>query len=130
MSLTLATPARNASVDGRTALANSGKLKIRAGSTVLATFTLPATAFNAASAGSATARGGDGTNPIGAGNPLSVNAGAAGTADNYQVTTGADVLLWDGSVGQGSGDLSLDNTNIANGQAVKVTAWTHSQPAS
>ncbi len=127
MAITLGTTARNDSVAARTALANSGKLKIKnGGGTVLATFTLPATAFGTPSSGSATARGGDGTNPISSGNPLTVNASVTGTAASYDVTTGADAVLWSGSVGS---DMTLNNTSITSGQEVKVEGWTHSQPA-
>jgi hypothetical protein len=127
MALTLGTDARNASVNGRTALVNGGSLKIKAGSTVLATITLPATAFNAAASGSATARGADGTNPVSSGNPLTdASADAAGTATVYDACDSGGNVEWSGAVGA---ELTLDNAVIAAGQEVKVTGWTHSQPA-
>lgn len=136
MAITLETGARNAAcdavVDRVDAGAGPGKLKIREGTTVLCTITLEDPAFEAAgtnAAGAARAFGADGTNPVSSGNPLSANAGAAGVADNYQVTRSDDTLEWSGTVGEGSGDLSLDNTDINNGQEVRVTSWTHTAPA-
>lgn len=125
MALTLSTKARNASVDARTALldegAAAGKLVIRASTTVLATVTLNDPAFGAAAAGSATA----------AGLPKTVQGTAAGAADNYQATDSDDEVMWSGTVSAsgGGGDLQLDNVNIAVGQDVTITSWTHSQPA-
>jgi hypothetical protein len=127
---TLSTVARNAACDAVTALAGGGKLKIKDSAVVLATLTLPATSHDAAVAGVATMRGGDGTNPIGAGNPLEGTGAADGVADNYDITTAADAVLWSGTVGQGSGELDLVNVNIATGQPIELTSGSHTQPAS
>lgn len=137
MALTLGTPARNAACDAVVDLPDGGspgKLKIKESTTELAVFTLSNPAFEAAgtaSPGSARAIGGDDTNPVTSGNPLTTNAVAAGTADNYDVTDSADTVIWSGVVTGtgGGGDLELDNTSIANGQEVRITAWTHAQPA-
>ena len=53
------------------------------------------------------------------------SANAAGTATHFRIYTGpgGTVCGIQGSVGQGSGDLSLDNTTIAVGQVVTVTAF-------
>jgi hypothetical protein len=54
-------------------------------------------------------------------------AGAAGTAAHYRLyNNGTSVCSEQGSVGQGSGDLSLDNVSIASGQVVTVTQWDRS----
>jgi hypothetical protein len=51
-------------------------------------------------------------------------AAAGGTAAHYRIYDSAGTTCHEqGSVGLGSGDLSLDNTNIANGQTVTVTAY-------
>jgi hypothetical protein len=53
------------------------------------------------------------------------SADAAGTAAHFRLykTDGSTCVL-QGSVGQGSGDLSLDNTVLAVGQTVTITAFT------
>lgn len=125
MAITLEDVARNAANDAVVGLCDvggTGKLKIREGATVLAEFALAATAFGASVAGSATANG----------LPLGTTGIAAGTADNYQVTQNDDTLLWSGTASGtgGGGDLELDNPVIAVSQAVNITSWAHSQPAS
>ena len=81
----------------------------------LATMTLPQDWLNAASGGSKTLSGTwtDGT------------ADAAGTADFFRIFeyTGATCHV-QGTVTQGGADLSLDNTVIAAGQVVTITAFT------
>jgi hypothetical protein len=123
MAITLETVARNAACDAVVDLADAGTgagiLRIRAGSTTLCDIELSDPAFGAASNGVATASG----------LPLSGTAVASGTADNYQVLDSAEGLKWSGTVGQGSGDLSLDNTSIASSQTVNITSWTHTAPA-
>jgi len=88
-------------------------------------------ASGTAAVGSARAIGGDGTNPIAGGNPLSTTAGAGGTADSYEATNSAGTRRWSGTVTTtgGGGDLQLNNPVLANGQQVQLTAWTHAQPA-
>lgn len=134
MAITLETIARNAACAATSALANGGTLRLRsAGGTTLCDIPLPATAFGAPSNGVATARGGDGTNPISSGNPLE-GTGAAGAATgtaatNYQVLDDNDDVQWSGSVGTSGADLNLVNTSIAENQPVEITGWTHTQPA-
>lgn len=50
---------------------------------------------------------------------------AGGTAGYFRIydSTGT-TCHFQGSVGQGSGDLSLDNTVIANGQAITISTFT------
>lgn len=43
---------------------------------------------------------------------------------NSQATKDGTTCFMQGSVGQGTGDLQLDNTNIASGQQVTITAFT------
>ena len=117
MALTLSTEARNASVDARTALVNGGNVIIKTGGGVtLATIALAATAFDAASSGSATARGGDGTNPVSAGNPLTdASADASGTAATYDVRTSGNAVRWSGTCGTSGTDMILDSVSITAG---------------
>jgi hypothetical protein len=50
---------------------------------------------------------------------------AAGTAAHFRIKDNAGTTCHlQGTVGQGSGDMSLDNTNIANGQTVTVNSFT------
>lgn len=107
-----------------TALANGGTLRLRDGTTTVCDISLAATAFDA-SGGVATARGADGTNPIGTGNPLSAAASAAGDVDGYQVLSSGAAVLWSGD----ADELTLVNTNVASGQTVSITSWTFAVPA-
>ena len=57
------------------------------------------------------------------------SADGAGTAAHFrvynsQVTKDGTTCFMQGSVAQGSGDLSLDNTNIASGQQVTINTFT------
>jgi hypothetical protein len=61
---------------------------------------------------------------------LSGTAVASGTAGWFRAADSNDVNRIDGSVGEGSGDLSLDNTDIGTGQTVTVTGWTVTVAAS
>lgn len=120
------TLACDAIVDSLDAGAGAATIKIYTGSqpadaddaasgTLLATITMSDPAFAAAVAGAAAAD----TSPA-----LSAVAGAAGTAGWFRAADSNDANRIDGSVGEGSGDLSLDNTDIAVGQTVTVTGWT------
>lgn len=91
-----------------------------ASGTLLATIALSDPAFGAAAAGVATAD----ITPA-----LSVTAGATGTAGWFRAADSADANRIDGDVGEGSGTLNLDNTDIVNGQTVTVTGWTVTVPA-
>jgi len=91
-----------------------------ASGTLLVTINLDGTAaFGAGSNGVATAD----NSPA-----LSGVAGNSGTAGWFRAADSTDANRIDGSVGEGSGDLSLDNTDIASGQTVTVTSWTVTQP--
>lgn len=127
MSVTHATAVRTAIadtvVDGADAGSSFGKLKIRAGATVLAIIILQDPAFGPASAGAASLLG----------VPLSVAAiaGAPSNADNFQVTDSDDNVKFSGSVTAtgGGGDLTLDNVSITAGQTVTVSSGTYTAPA-
>lgn len=55
----------------------------------------------------------------------SASASGSGVAASFRIyDSGLAACHIQGSVGQGSGDLSLDNTNIASGQTVTVNTFT------
>lgn len=128
MSVLLQEGPRNDSVDARTARADGGTLRLRQGSTTICDIDLATQAFEAASSGSAAARGGDDANPIGSGNPLTGTASADATTgiDNYQVLNSSAGLEWEGDVGA---EMTLSATIVGTGTEISVTSWTHSQPA-
>jgi len=83
--------------------------------TVLATMTLPSDWMNAASAGSKTKLG----------TWQDASADDAGTADFFRLfASDGTTCHMQGTCGQGTGDLQLDNTSITAGQSVTVTAFT------
>lgn len=120
---------RNASLDAVNALINSGLVEIRTGAaaavdsaptgTVLATFTLGATAFTAASAGSSSAN-----------LPAAVTASATGTAAHYVVKDSGGNVERNGTAGTSGTDMILNSTAITSGDAVEITSWTFTQPGS
>jgi hypothetical protein len=62
--------------------------------------------------------------------PLSSTASAAGTAGYYRILDSAGTTChMQGSVTAtgGGGDLTVDNTSIANGQTVQITGWTFNE---
>lgn len=123
MAQTLTNAARSAAADAVVDLVDggpgAGKLKIyTSGAALLVTITLSDPAFGAAANGVATA----------AGLPLTGTASGTGTADNIEVTTSADTIIWSGTLA--AAGVSLNNTSIASGQDVTITAWTYTQPAS
>lgn len=120
MAIRYATAAKQAGVAAIVARANGGTLRIREGTTVRVDIPLEAVAFDVTD-GVATARGEDGANPIGVGNPLSATASAVGAWDNYQVLNSSDGLEWDDQDGS---ELTLSTV----GDTVTITAWTHTIP--
>lgn len=127
MAIQLATSTRNARLDAiETDAGTSAVLKIRTGAqpadcgtadsgTVLATLNLPSDWMAAASGGTKAKSG----------TWQDASADASGTAAHFRVykSDGTTCIL-QGSCGIGSGDLQLDNTNIAVTQVVTVTAFT------
>jgi hypothetical protein len=124
----LSPAARNARLDAiETTIGTAPTLEIRTGAapadcaaadtgSVLATLTLPSDWMAAASGGSK-AKAGTWTG----------TASGTGTAGHFRIKQGATCHL-QGSVGMGSGDLSLDNTSIASGQAVTIATFALSDP--
>lgn len=119
---------RNALLDSiETTIGASPKLQIRTGAqpvdcaaaasgTLLAELPLPADFMNAASAGVKTLLG-----------SWTVAAAAAGTAAHYRIMNNAGTVCHEqGSITAtgGGGELQLDNTSIAAGQTVTITAKT------
>jgi hypothetical protein len=143
MAIAISTALRDQIIDGIVNAAaginfDSGSLEIRTGAapgpdaadggTLLADITLPADAFGASSTGTASK----------AGTWEDTSADAAGTAAHFRIkqtgdaggATGATDERIEGTVGQGSGDIDLDNTNIAAGQTVTITSFDLTMPAS
>ncbi len=133
MAITKTTAALNTALEsGLDAAFNSGKFRIYSGAapgasavatgTLLADITLPADAFSAAAAA---AKAKNGT--------WSTTGAAAGTAGYFRIITSTDTnantqneARIEGTVtatGDG-GDVTLDNTSIAVGQSVTMTAFT------
>jgi hypothetical protein len=130
----LSTAARNAGTDGVVDLIDSGgagTIRIRTSTqptnvgdadtgTLLGTLTFNATAFGASSAGTATA----------AAITSDTNADASGTAGHFRIYTGAGAIHSDGTCGQGSGDLSFDNSVVVAGGTIASSAFTVTTPIS
>ena len=121
---------RNARLDAITSVIGAtAKLRIYSGSapatcataasgTLLAELPWSAALAAAASAGVLTLN-----------NPPNQNAAAGGTAGYYRIYDSAGTTCHEqGTVGQGSGDLSLVNTVITAGQPVTITSWTKTEP--
>jgi hypothetical protein len=127
MAITLGTAARNAACNAVVDLvdAGSGAGKIRfksAGATVIAEIVFDDPAFGNAATGVATAAG--------TLNGAGVAAAGAGTVmTTFDVTDSDNTVVWSGTVGNGSGDIDVDNTTIADGQVITLSSFTHTQPA-
>jgi hypothetical protein len=124
MALQYAEALRNAQLDAiESHIGTSPVLEIRTGAppanvaaadsgSLLATLSLPSDWLANAAAGAIVKAG-----------TWSVAATAAGTAGHFRIKTSGAVAKMQGTCGQGSGDMSLDNTNIAVDQVVTVTAF-------
>lgn len=125
MSLQESVAVRNARLDAiETQIGATAVLKIFTGSVpancaaadpagLLCTVTLPADWMSNAAAGVKAKLG-----------TWSGTAAAGGTAASFRLyASDGTTCGLQGTVGQGSGDLSLDNTNIANGQTVTVNSF-------
>jgi hypothetical protein len=127
MAMQFSTAVRNAALDAmETAIGTGPTLEIRSGAapatcataasgTVLATMALPSD-WMAAASGGAKALLGTWSDP---------SADAAGTAGHFRINQGGTCHC-QGSVTAtgGGGDLTLDNTSMAAGQAVVITGFT------
>ncbi len=127
MALQFSVACRNGRLDAiETELGSSPILKIRSGAppadcatadsgTVGATFNLPSDAMAAASSGSKAKSG----------TWQDTSADATITAGHWRLyKSDGTTCVAQGTCGQGSGDLSLDNTSIVAGQSVTITAFT------
>jgi hypothetical protein len=132
MTIQLGTTYRNSLLDAfETAVGTTPILTIRTGAqpancgaansgTVLATINLPSDWLAAAASGAKAIANGPWQDTV---------ADAGGTAAHFRIhDSGGTVCHMQGSVGQGSGDLSLDNTTIVAGQTVSITAFTLTAP--
>lgn len=133
MAISIGTSARNAAVDAVVDLLDAGgagSIEIRTGAkpaapgdaatgTLLATLTLPATAFGSSVGGTAN------LNAVAA-----VNAAASGDAGYFRAKSGAGTAIFDGTVGTAGADLNLNSVTITAGGQVSITSGTFSQPAS
>lgn len=119
----------NAALDARNAELNSGTVEIRSGAaadvdsaatgTVLATLTLPATAFGAAAARSAS---------INAVTAVTAAVANAGGAVHYVAKTSGGAVSRVGTAGTSGTDMILNTLTWSIGDDVSITAWTTSQP--
>jgi hypothetical protein len=121
---------RNALLDAfETSVGTAAKLQLRTGTqpatcatadsgTLIAELTLPSDWMNDASTGSKTKLG-----------TWTGTASDGGTPAHFRVKNNAgSVTHMQGTVGQGSGDLSLDNTTITNGQTITISTFTLTAP--
>ena len=126
MSIQLSVSVRNARLDAiETAIGTSPIMKIRTGAapancatadsgTVVATLTLPSDWLAAASSGSKAKSG----------TWEDTAADADGTAAHFRIyDSGGSTCHLQGTVGVGSGDLQVDNSAFATGQAFTITAF-------
>lgn len=90
-----------------------------AAGTLLATVTLPATTFGAASGGTITA------------NSISAVTGAAtGDIGHFRVLDGDGTVVEDSdSVGTSGTELEVNTVTVTSGESVEITAWTVTMPA-
>lgn len=88
--------------------------------TLLGTLTFSDPAFGAASSGTATASA----------ITSDTNADASGTAGHFRVKDSDGNIVFDGTCGQGSGDLSFDNSSIVAGGTIACTSFTLTVPIS
>lgn len=89
-----------------------------ASGTTLVTITLNSAPFGASSSETITLNG----------LTLSANAAASGTAGYFRIVDGSAVCHVQGTCGQGSGDLSFNNTAIVSPQTVQITGFTITAP--
>jgi hypothetical protein len=121
---------RNAMLDAfEDSVGTAAKLQLRTGAqpatcatadsgTLIAELTLPSDWMNDASTGSKTKLG-----------TWTGTASSGGTPAHFRVKNSAGATThMQGTVGQGSGDLSLDNTTITNGQTITISTFTLTAP--
>lgn len=127
MPVQLSVAARNARLDAiESTIGTTPTMEIRSGpppadcaaadsGTLLATITLPSDWMAAASGG---------VKAIANGPWQDTSADGSGAAAHFRIKSSGGTVHLQGTVGQGSGDLSLDNTTLVAGQTVSVTGVT------
>ena len=129
MAIKLAVLTRNARLDAiETEIGTAPILKLRTGAapadcaaadsgTVLCSMTLPSDWMDAAATGQKAKSAGAWSGTA---------SGGGGTIEHFRIYVGpgGTVCKMQGTVGLGSGDLSLDNNVVADGQTITVTAFT------
>jgi hypothetical protein len=135
MAFRLSTAARNAANDAIVDLidggAGAGTIAIRTGAqptnvgdadsgTLLGTLTFSDPAFGASSTGAASASA----------ITSDTSADASGTAGHFRIKDSSPAILFDGTCGQGSGDLSFDNSVIVAGGTIAISSFTVTTPIS
>lgn len=133
MAYRLATDTRNkacdAIVDDIDAGVGAGTIEIRTGAqptnvddadsgTLLGTLTFSDPAFGASATGTATASA----------ITSDTNADASGTAGHFRIKDSTPAIHSDGTCGQGTGDLSFDNSAIVAGGTIAISSFTITQP--
>jgi len=119
----------DAIVDDIDAGAGAGTIAIRTGAqptnvgdadtgTLLGTLTFSDPAFGAASSGVATASA----------ITSDTSADNSGTAGHFRIKDSTPAIHSDGTCGQGSGDLSFDNSVIVSGGTIAISAMTVTSP--
>lgn len=88
--------------------------------TLLGTLTFSTTAFGASSTGVATA----------AAITSDTNADASGTSGHFRIKDGSGNIHSDGTCGQGTGDLSFDNSVIVSGGTIAISSFSVTVPIS
>ena len=122
---TLPTASRNAATDAIVDLVDAGgtgtiEIRTSGGSTLLATLTMSATAFGAASVGVATA------NAI----TDDTSADATGTAAEFQLISGGAADVITGTVGTSGSDINFTSVSFTAGDTISITSMTVTVPAS
>ena len=123
MAITTNDTLANAMLDGLDSAFNSGTLTIRTGSapgagntatgTVLATVTLPADAFAAASS----------RTKAKSGTWEDTSADNTGTAAHFRLVGGSNIIEGTVTATGGGGDMTVDNVSFASGQAFTITSF-------
>lgn len=113
MAMTYATATQTARLQAVADLVENGEIELRAGATLLASWTISA---------SLTATG----NTLTISNietNQTVNAIAAGTADNMRIqTSGAADVITGITVGVGSGEIQFDSLDVSNNQEITLAS--------
>lgn len=122
---TLPTASRNAACDAIVDLVDAGgtgtiEIRTSGGSTLLATLTMSATAFGAASVGVATA------NAI----TDDTSADATGTAAEFQLISGGAADVITGTVGTSGADINFTSVSFTAGDTISITSMDVTVPAS